>query len=104
MVDKLNWMRGGRCRIALILLLAGLAFSAPPSDVYVRKKTWWESMLASRQALRLLRQKVTSSPTLRLSDWHTIGPLPVDSPFVKKFDPTAEIILSQPAGSDPAWT
>ncbi|HPI72283.1 MAG TPA: glycosyl hydrolase-related protein, partial [bacterium] len=82
---------------------AGLTVSAPSSDVYVRKKTWWESMLASRQALRLLRQKVASSPTLRLSDWHTIGPLSVDSPFVKNFDPTAEIVLSQQAESGQAW-
>jgi len=103
-VESLKWMVGGLCRMSLILLLAGLTLSAPSSDVYVRKKTWWESMLASRQSLRLLRQKVTSSPTLRLSDWYSSGPLPADSPFVKEFDPTAKIPLSSSAGSGPAWT
>ncbi len=86
---------------ASFLFLLTAAAQAEPKAHYVRKGTWHETLLASREALMKQEadsgQQSTGTDSVQLGPWHSIGPFPRrgKGTFEHEYGPEKEIDLEK---------
>jgi alpha-galactosidase len=69
-------------------------------DYYLKKGTWYETVLASREALTVQEKKAATRNTVELGEWSGIGPFKAEGKnlFAEAFAPEKEIDLGASYG------
>ena len=71
---------------------------------YIKKGTWYETILASREAMARHREGMRKSMGLKLGPWHSVGPFRSDTPFATDFGPETNPSTSATYQPGLAWT
>jgi alpha-galactosidase len=90
------------CALALtvVLLVATMtaALAADP-PYYVRKATWYETVLASRENFQKHRGRLYAGLGVTLTPWHSVGPFTSSRPYADDFGPEKGVVLTASYGT-----
>lgn len=70
---------------------------------YIKKGTWYETLLASREAMTQHREGMRKSMGLKLGPWHSAGPFRSETPYATEFRPEKELSTSATYQPGIAW-
>jgi alpha-galactosidase len=94
-----NVRRGAMALTALLLVAAVTVALAADPPYYVRKGTWYETVLASRENLQEHRGRMYARLGVTLTPWHSVGPFTSSSPYTDDFGPEKGVDLSASYGT-----
>ena len=70
---------------------------------YVKKGTWYETLLASREAMARHGEEMRKSMGLKLGPWRSVGPFRGDTPYTTEFGPEKDPTASKTFEKELSW-